>query len=75
MEGVLKKVDELGHFKRMPDFYITYCEFFGENGKEEAFNEVINKCKENGVWNNQIQQEFKYVLNIRCAREPFRNGV
>lgn len=59
MEGVLKQLDELGYFKQIPEFYIMWCEFHGESGKEDEFNQVIKKCKQNGAWNNFAQQEVK----------------
>lgn len=58
MEGVLKQLDSMGYFKQFPEFYIMWCEFYGAQGNEDAFNKVIQRCKENGAWTYIAQHEI-----------------
>uniref|UniRef100_A0A915CS98 BUB1 N-terminal domain-containing protein n=1 Tax=Ditylenchus dipsaci TaxID=166011 RepID=A0A915CS98_9BILA len=47
MEGVLKKVNELGFFKSASEFYFIWAEHLAEKGDRTNFDAVVSLCREN----------------------------
>ena len=58
-------VYELGYFINVPEFYVTWAEFYAEQDYWGKVGEIIKLCKENcGLDDYQSGERFRYIFSL-----------
>uniref|UniRef100_A0A914MHE5 BUB1 N-terminal domain-containing protein n=1 Tax=Meloidogyne incognita TaxID=6306 RepID=A0A914MHE5_MELIC len=73
MESVLERVNRLGYFKNVPEFYLMWADYFGSKQNRESFDKIVQICEENCQL-GPFEERFKTLLQKHFESDYYNEG-